>query len=291
MEVTREQVEHYRRNGYLVLKRLISADALRTYDERFMRLVGGEVELPPAMKVMQDVMVVKGAVHPQSPAHAVNKLLCLENDDVLFDFVRTPGLVAAVQCLLDASEESEESEESEGRLYSLASNIFNKPPGVDGRHPMHQDLRYFKLGPASRIIGVWTAMLPATRKTGCLSVLPKSHELGLMTHAGPDWEYVNFGFHGVSSDIDLSQRVHIELDPGDTLFFHPLLVHGSGRNRSDGFRRAISVHYAAGDCVTTHHATADHATINHATTDHGRTDGGQSIQAAWKTNPQTRWIA
>ena len=36
--------------------------------------------------------------------------------------------------------------------------------------------------------------------------------------------------------------------PGDTLLFHPLLVHGSGRNRSDGFRRAISTHYASADC-------------------------------------------
>ena len=38
------------------------------------------------------------------------------------------------------------------------------------------------------------------------------------------------------------------MDPGDTLLFHPLLIHGSGRNRSDQYRRAISAHYAAADC-------------------------------------------
>jgi phytanoyl-CoA hydroxylase len=38
------------------------------------------------------------------------------------------------------------------------------------------------------------------------------------------------------------------MQPGDTVFFHPLLLHGSGRNRSDGFRRAISSHYAAAEC-------------------------------------------
>jgi phytanoyl-CoA hydroxylase len=36
---------------------------------------------------------------------------------------------------------------------------------------------------------------------------------------------------------------------GDTVFFHPLLVHGSGRNRSDGFRRAISAHYGNVGCT------------------------------------------
>jgi ectoine hydroxylase-related dioxygenase (phytanoyl-CoA dioxygenase family) len=49
-------------------------------------------------------------------------------------------------------------------------------------------------------------------------------------------------------EVDLEARVHVEMEPGDTLLFHPLLVHGSGRNRSSGFRRAISVHYASIDC-------------------------------------------
>ena len=38
------------------------------------------------------------------------------------------------------------------------------------------------------------------------------------------------------------------LDPGDTVFFHPLLLHGSGVNRSDDSRRAISCHYASATC-------------------------------------------
>lgn len=42
--------------------------------------------------------------------------------------------------------------------------------------------------------------------------------------------------------------MNLEVEPGDTLFFHPLLVHGSGVNRSAGTRKAISCHYAAADC-------------------------------------------
>lgn len=38
------------------------------------------------------------------------------------------------------------------------------------------------------------------------------------------------------------------MEPGDTVFFHPLLVHGSGVNVSNRTRKAISCHYAAGDC-------------------------------------------
>ena len=39
------------------------------------------------------------------------------------------------------------------------------------------------------------------------------------------------------------------VEPGDTVFFHPLLIHGSGRNSTDGFRQAISCHYASSECV------------------------------------------
>ncbi len=36
------------------------------------------------------------------------------------------------------------------------------------------------------------------------------------------------------------ERVYAEMDAGDTIFFHPLLIHGSGPNLTQGFRKAIS---------------------------------------------------
>ena len=45
----------------------------------------------------------------------------------------------------------------------------------------------------------------------------------------------------------MGERVHLEMEPGDTVFFHPVLLHGSGRNRTQGFRRAISAHYTSTD--------------------------------------------
>lgn len=235
MSLTPTQIDDYFRFGYVVLRKLIDSLALEQYNRRFLALVEGRQALAAGMKIMRDVMVVKGAVAPETPVHGVNKLLCLEEDEILFGFARHLELVAAVQSLIGSA------------LYSLSSNVFNKPPGVDGKHPMHQDLRYFKLQPAEKIVGVWTAMLPATRASGCLAVIPESHKRGLFEHQLPDWTHINHGFFGIES-IDLSGREHIEMAPGDTLLFHPLLVHGSGSNTSAQFRRAISVHYAAASC-------------------------------------------
>lgn len=48
---------------------------------------------------------------------------------------------------------------------------------------------------------------------------------------------VNMMYHGIV-DFDPSvPRVHLEMEPGDTVFFHPVLVHGSGMNRTSGFRK------------------------------------------------------
>lgn len=235
MQLSEAQVARYQQEGYLLLRGLVEEEDLAKYDARFREYVMKERELPAAMKIMQDVMVVKGEVNAETAVHGVNKLLCLENDDVLFSFAHHPALVTAVQSLLGSE------------LYTLSSNVFNKPPGVDGRHPMHQDLRYFRLRPASGIVGVWTAMLPASKEHGCLAVIPGTHRGELLDHGNPDWDFVNHGFYGVD-EIDIEQRVHVEMAPGDTLLFHPLIVHGSGRNRTQDFRRAISIHYAAASC-------------------------------------------
>ena len=42
--------------------------------------------------------------------------------------------------------------------------------------------------------------------------------------------------------------VYLEMEPGDTVFFHPLLIHGSSINKSKRTRKAISAHYAAAEC-------------------------------------------
>jgi ectoine hydroxylase-related dioxygenase (phytanoyl-CoA dioxygenase family) len=79
-------------------------------------------------------------------------------------------------------------------------------------------------------------------------VIPGSHRGELLVHENPDWEDLNGGYFGVRDVGEtLNDRIHLEMEPGDTVFFHPILVHGSGRNRTEGFRRAISAHYSALD--------------------------------------------
>ena len=227
--------EQYWNDGFVLLRGLFAQGQLARFEERFVALASGALSAPSRMVIMRDVMVVRGAVEPASPVHAVNKILSFEDDPVLFGHSLDVSLLGAVRDLIGPC------------LNTISTNVFNKPPGLDGRHPLHQDLRYFTLRPADKIVAAWTAISRCTRENGCLAVVPGSHRGALFEHGETDWEFRNYGFFAAKG-APLEARVHVEMEPGDTLLFHPLLLHGSGRNRTSGFRRAMSTHYASVEC-------------------------------------------
>ncbi|XP_010134646.1 PREDICTED: phytanoyl-CoA dioxygenase, peroxisomal-like, partial [Buceros rhinoceros silvestris] len=116
-------------------------------------------------------------------------------------------------------------------------------------HPMHQDLHYFPFRPADRIVCAWTAMERADRDSGCRACQPGTHKVPLKPHGYPQWEgKTNKLFHGLLEEDEKTPRVHLVMEKGDTVFFHPLLIHGSGINRTSGFRKSISCHFASSEC-------------------------------------------
>jgi len=232
-----DQRRHYDERGYLLLRGFFEPEALKAFDERFLAIVEGRVEPAPAMLVMKDIMVAKGAVRPGGAPEAIAKVQDYHEDPVLY------GEYACSEKLLDRVEGFIGPD-----IKTIHTMLINKPPDVDGRHPLHQDLLYFPFRPADRIVASWTALEPCTRENGCLVVVPGTHKGDLRKHENPDWEWLNLGYFGAEGVDADSERVHLEMEPGDTVFFHPLLIHGSGRNRTRGFRRAISAHYASAAC-------------------------------------------
>jgi phytanoyl-CoA hydroxylase len=132
--------------------------------------------------------------------------------------------------------------------------VLLQPPDVgvgSSRHPPHQDLWYFPFRPAHQIVASWTAMQKIDKQNGCLFVKPGTHKGELIKHTYPNDGVVNKAYHGIHNmtEKDGDAMLHVEMEPGDTLFFHPILIHGSGRNLSDRYRKAISCHYASTHCT------------------------------------------
>uniref|UniRef100_A0AAY5L1H9 Phytanoyl-CoA dioxygenase, peroxisomal n=1 Tax=Esox lucius TaxID=8010 RepID=A0AAY5L1H9_ESOLU len=205
--------------------------------EMFERICRKEVKIP-GLIMMRDVSNNRSEFIPDQKT--VSKLQDFQEEPELFRYCTLPQILKYVECFTGPN------------IMAMHTMLINKPPDTGektSRHPMHQDLHYFPFRPADRIVCSWTAMERINRQNGCLVVLPGSHQGILKEHDYPEWEGgVNKMFHGIRDYNPNHPRVHLEMEKGDTVFFHPLLIHGSGMNKTQGFRKAISCHYASSEC-------------------------------------------
>ena len=213
--------------------------------DRFDELVSTPKERPARLVMMRDVALKGLAKQDRKSERVVTKLMNWAHDRVLWRFAKHARVTRVVSSIVG----------DDIRAFNLMS--INKPsdPGkLSSRHPLHQDQFYFPFLPSERIVCAWTALQHVHRNNGCLCVIPGTHKRHgqVLPHAHPQpWHGpVNKAYYGLQlpdngKDITalLSRRLHLEMAPGDTVFFHPLLVHGSGANLSDTNRRSMQVHY------------------------------------------------
>lgn len=126
------------------------------------------------------------------------------------------------------------------------SKMMLKEPRVGGAWEWHQDYGYWYgdhcLAP--RLLSVMVAVDRATQENGCLQVLRGSHLLGRVDH-GKFGDQVGADPARVAAAKARLELVHVELEPGDTLFFHCNLLHASGANTSENPRWSLIMAYNA----------------------------------------------
>uniref|UniRef100_A0A8C5PSL2 Phytanoyl-CoA dioxygenase, peroxisomal n=1 Tax=Leptobrachium leishanense TaxID=445787 RepID=A0A8C5PSL2_9ANUR len=232
-----EQRQFYEENGFLVIKNMVSAEDLENFRKVFESICKKEVSVPGLVAV-RDVAIPNSEYVPNQKA--IIRIQDFQEVPELFRYCTLPQILKYVECFTGPN------------IMAMHTMLINKPPDAGkktSRHPMHQDLHYFPVRPADRMVCAWTAMERIDRSNGCLVVLPGTHKGTLKQHDYPEWEGgVNKMYHGIRDFDPNNPRVHLVMEKGDTVLFHPLLIHGSGMNRTAGFRKAISCHYASADC-------------------------------------------
>ena len=223
-KLTPRQREFYEENGFLVIPNLIPDKLIDESRQRFLDLVNKKVDAGSIL-LMKDLSLKDKRGLPSERIY--NKIQDFVWDEVLSKYVCLPELLDYVQCFTGKD------------IRAVHSMLINKPPDVGtktSRHPLHQDLHYFPFRPADRIVAAWTAMEHIDDTNGCLVVQPGTHKGVLEQHDYPDWEAgVNKMYHGIRG-AEHNPRVHLHMEKGDTVFFHPLIIHGSGTNISNNFR-------------------------------------------------------
>jgi chlorinating enzyme len=202
--LTAEQVETYRREGYLIYKQPVLPEdkfnALRAYFDKLL------ADLPASER--PEAMDVPHFMNPELNKWAM--------DDAILDLV----------------------EPITGPDIALFSTHFIcKPKGNGKRVPWHEDSAYWKgkIEPME-VVTVWLALDPSLKENGCMMVIPGTHRTG---HKGfSDYAPVDPNknvFHNeiLKEQRDDDRRVAIELQPNQCSLHNARIMHGSEPNTSN----------------------------------------------------------
>jgi len=241
----------YDRDGFLVLEGFASAEDCRVLSARIDALIDG-FEPPETPTVFG--------------AHAADRYFLGSGDTIRFFF--EPGAVdgqgrptrpirTALNKIGHALHDLDPGFDAffrSGRFRALAeglglrdprllqSMVIFKQPGIGAPVGMHQDATFLRTDPPS-VTGFWIALEDATLENGCLLAVPGGHR-------GPLRKWFGRGEGDVLETRMLVEDgggaggnpVPLEVPAGTLVVLHGLLPHGSGPNRSDRSRRAVTLH-------------------------------------------------
>ncbi len=208
------QLSTFQRQGYILVRGLFSPTEIELLNQY----------------ARADKLIASRATS-RSDAQGGTTTLSLSNDleDNLYAAVVRSRRVAGNMALLLGSE-----------VYHYHHKMMLKEPYVGGAWEWHQDYGYwYDFGCLYPDMGsCFIAVDRATRENGCLQVVPGSHLLGRINHmkiggqTGADPERVEAAIARLSI-------VHVEMEPGDGLFFHGNLLHRSDQNTSPNPRWSL----------------------------------------------------
>jgi phytanoyl-CoA hydroxylase len=85
--LTDEQREQYEKDGYFVVRNLVTDESLEKYKKRFQKICSEKIKVP-GMTVMKDVAIAKSEF--LDGEKAITKIQDFTNDDELFEYCCLP---------------------------------------------------------------------------------------------------------------------------------------------------------------------------------------------------------
>ena len=225
--LTREQVDQYNRDGYLIAREVYTPAQIRELQEVTDEFIDKSREFSEHTDIFD--IDLKAGHSKETP-----KLRRIKNPhlhhDVYDRAMRNPKLLDIVEQLIGPD------------IRHHHTKLNNKAPGGGAQVEWHTDWGFY---PATNddILEVGVAIDAMTEENGCLRVVTGSHR-------GPAYDHHENGvFVGAvqMSDVDMENAGMIIMNEGDVSLHHVRALHGSAPNMSPNPRRLLLMGYAAAD--------------------------------------------
>jgi len=228
-ELTQEQVQSYRDNGFIVIDNFLSPDELENWRS-----------------------VVMNAVNNRAGVKMPGKELKTGEDDGINDDTEYFGKVFDQLINLWQTDEGVKKLMLDERIGQMAARL----AGVDGIRIWH-DQALFKRPWANptawhldtpfwsfsdrNALSIWVALDDATYENGCLYFIPGSYHTTRFDNSG-----IGKNMDGIFTVYPELAKVNSAAAPmkaGSCSFHNGLTIHGAGANMTSGFRRAMTCAY------------------------------------------------
>ena len=222
--VSEQDKRLFKANGYLVVRGLFSAEETSAFRDHYMELREKGVYEGDSAGVVRT-----GA----DPLKRYPRMIHMHRwDGVSLKWLTEDRLNGVMTELLGCEP------------FAVQTMVYFKPAGSRGQ-ALHQDQYYLRARPGT-CMAAWMALDPCDEANGCLQVVPGSHEWPVLCTEPADTEQ---SFTDITVPVPEGHPiVPVIMAPGDVLFFHGSLIHGSDPNTTtDRFRRALIGHYIAGE--------------------------------------------
>jgi ectoine hydroxylase-related dioxygenase (phytanoyl-CoA dioxygenase family) len=199
--LTTDQLNHYKDKGYIYPVNALTSFEAKEIREEIEKI---ENEWPGALEGIN-----RNYIHLISPIF--NKV-CLNKN-----------ILDAVQSIIGKN------------ILICGTTLFIKNPNEKGFVSYHQDAKYIGLEPHNWVT-VWLAVTDTNEHNGCMRMLPGSHKENLKSHE-QKFDDNNLLTRGQTiKGVPLNKTEPVILKAGQVSLHHPLVVHGSGLNKSNDRR-------------------------------------------------------
>lgn len=224
------QIEQFNRDGYLILKEMVSAVAcelmLSVTRQHLRNAVPpleyeAEVGYPGAPKSLDEpggktVRRLRGAYQ----RHECFRL-----------WAEDKRLVAALRQLFG---------ERVALTLSHHNCVMTKHPNFGTATGWHRDIRYWSFTKPD-LISVWLALGREAEANGALKVIPGSHRMNIQPEQMDDLDFLRPDV--AANQALFAQGIPLELEKGDVILFHSRLFHAAGTNAGTAVKHSVVFAY------------------------------------------------
>jgi ectoine hydroxylase-related dioxygenase (phytanoyl-CoA dioxygenase family) len=220
LSLTQDQIDFYHREGYLVLNALTTAEEVA-----WMRGVYDRIFAMRAGREEGNQFDLAGADGEEAVATLPQILSPSKYAPELKEGLFRANALHIVKSLLGPL------------VQAHGDHAILKPARIGAATPWHQDEAYWNPSMNYNSLSIWIPLQDASIESGCLSFVPRSHNLEVQPH-----HCINHDprIHGLEADYtDFQNAVSCPLPAGGATLHHNRTFHYAGPNNTETPRRAL----------------------------------------------------